>query len=131
MGKAETIELQRRKLEQCRKLTEIMEVTRQIADAAGRNDEVAMQMLLAERERPVRELYELHEGIEGYLPELPEETAIRLSELLHGAEPETAEEKALVEQASRFRRQLEKLVDMDEQLSVRMGGKRSFYKIFR
>ena len=131
MGKRELEELCRRKKEETVKLLGIADVTRQIAEAVERRDEVAAQMLLGEREAPVRELHELEEGVRAYLLEVPEAEAIRLSELLRGAEAETEEEKLLAEQSAQFRRILESVIAIDKQLSVRLGGNQSFYKKYR
>lgn len=131
MEKRELAELcDRRKVESV-KLIEVADVTRQIAEAVERGDAVAAQMLLGERETPVRALRELEEGVRAYLLEQSEAEAIRLNELLRGAEAETEEEKPLVEQVTQFRRLLDSVTAMDKQLSLRLGGKQSFYKKFR
>ena len=131
MDKLVLEELRTQKKEQTLKLIEAADVTRQIAEAAERGDHVAAQMLLGEREAPVRALSELEEQMRAYLLGLPEADAIRASDLLRGAEGETDEEKSLAEQTAQFRRLLETVVEMDKQLSLRLGGNRSFYKKFR
>ena len=131
MGRRELEELCGRKKSQTVKLIEVTDLTRQIAEALDRRDEVAAQLLLSERERPVRELSEQEEGIRAYLLELPEEQAIRLNELLSGGAAETEEEKPLAEETARFRRLLEALLAFDRETSIRFGGSRSFYKKFR
>lgn len=131
MGKLELEELRKRKKDETVKLIEVADVTRQVAEAVERNDAVAAQMLLNEREQPVRELSEMEEGVHAYVLEQPEAEAIRLNELLRGGEAETEEEKPLVEQVAQFRRLLGSVKSMDEQLSVRLGGNQSFYKKFR
>ncbi len=131
MGMLELEELRKRKKEQTIKLIEVADVTRQIAEAVERGDVVAAQMILGEREQPVRQLRELEEGIRAYVMERPEQDAIRLNELLGGGEPETADEKALAEQVTQFRRILDSVLALDKQLSLRMGGSQSFYKKFR
>ena len=131
MGKPELEELRRRKKDQTVKLIEVADVTRQIAEAVERGDPMAAQVLLGEREAPVRALRELEEGVRAYLLERPEAEAARLSELLKGAEPVSEEEKPLAEQVAQFRRLLDSVTAMDKQLSLRLGGSRSFYKKFR
>lgn len=131
MGTKELNELYGRKKSEIVKLIEVADVTRQVAEAVERGDSVAAQMLLNEREKPVRELSELEEGIRAYVLECPEADAIRLNELLHGGEPETEEEKPFADQVAQFRRLLSSVRSMDEQLSVRLGGNRSFYKKYR
>lgn len=131
MGKVELEELRKRKKDQTIKLIEVADVTRRIAESVEHGDSVAVQMLLGEREQPVRELRELEEGVRAYVLDRPEEEAIRLGELLGGGEPETEDEKALAEQVSQFRRVLDSVLTLDRELSVRLGGKQSFYKKFR
>lgn len=131
MGKLELEELCKRKKDQTVRLIEAADVTRRIAEAVDRGDGVAAQMILGEREQPVRQLKELEEGIRAYVMELPEQEAIRLNELLGGSEPETEDEKALAEQVAQFRRILDSVIALDKQLSLRMGGNQSFYKKFR
>ena len=131
MGKLELEELCRRKKTQTIKLIEVADVTRQIAELVDRGDSVAAEMLLGERERPVRELAELEEGVRAYVLDRPEQEAIRLNELLGGGEAETEDEKALAEQVAQFRRILDSVLALDKELSVRLGGSKSFYKKFR
>ena len=131
MGKLELEELCRRKKDQTIKLIEAADVTRRIAEAVERGDSVAAQMMLSEREQPVRELRELEDGVHEYVTSLPEQEAIRLNELLRGGEPETEDERALAEQVAQFRRILDSVVTLDRQLSIRLGGNQSFYKKFR
>lgn len=131
MGKLELEELRRRKKDQTVKLIEVADVTRQIAESVEHGDSVAAQMLLGEREQPVRELGALEEGIRAYVLDRPEQEAIRLNELLGGGEPEQEDEKALAEQVAQFRRILDSVLALDKQLSIRLGGNQSFYKKFR
>lgn len=131
MGKRELEELCKRKKDETVKLIEVADVTRRIAEAVERRDEMSARMLIDEREDPVRELRELEEGIRTYLLEVPETEAIRLNELLRGGEPETEDEKPLAEQTAQFRRILESVAGVDKQLSLRLGGSQSFYKKFR
>lgn len=131
MGKLELEELCKRKKDQTIKLIEVADVTRQIAEAVERGDSVAAQMLLGEREQPVRELRELEEGVRAYVLSRPEQEAIRLNELLGGGEPETGDEKALAEQVAQFSRILDSVLALDKQLSIRLGGNKSFYNKFR
>lgn len=131
MGKLELEELRKRKKDQTVKLIEVADVTRQIAEAVERGDMVAAQMMLGERDAPVKALREQEEGVRAYVLGRPEQEAIRLNELLNGGEPETPDEKELAEQVAQFRRILDSVLALDKQLSVRMGGNQSFYKKFR
>lgn len=124
-------ELCKRKKAQTVKLIETADATQRIAEAVERRDELSVQLLLDERERPIRQLYEMEESIQAYLLTLPEAEAIRMNELLHGAAAETEEEKPLAGQSAQYRRMLESVTTLDRQVSLRLGGGQSFYKKFR
>ena len=124
-------ELCARKRAQVIRLQEVADVTRRMAEAADRRDEVAVRMLLGEREQPLLSLHETEEEIRTFLNTLPEEEAIRAGELLRGAEAETEQERPLAEQVLRFRRTLDDVIERDRSLSLRLGGNRSFYKTYR
>ena len=131
MGQIELEELFKRKKLQTIRLLEVAETTRRMSEAMGRRDDVSVRMLLGERELPIRQLQEIEEGINEYILTLPEDEAIRYTELLRGAAPATDEEKLLTDQVMQYLRALESTVEQDKQLSVRLGGKRSFYQKFK
>ena len=124
-------ELARRKREQLGLLNEVSDLTKQLADAIDRKDQVSVQMVLAMRDGPIRAMRALEDGIEDLLPALPEEDARRCDALLHGAAAETPEEEPLAALAAQFRSRLKSVAELDETLSVRMGGKKSFYHIYK
>ena len=119
-----------KKRTQLLRLREVLELTQQIAEAADRRDELAVEMLLGEREAPLREAYETQSQIREDLERLPAAEAIRLDALLRGAEAESEEEAALAEQTAQYRRLIGKIVDLDKRLSLRLGGRSSFYERF-
>lgn len=112
-------------------LIETQDLTKQLLQAAERHDQVSVQMLLSMRQEPVLKLQEQEEGILQRLREIPEKDAIRLNELLYGDPPRSPEEKPLSDQVAQYRRLLENVVQMDKMLSVKLGGRRSFYNTFR
>lgn len=124
-------ELSRRKREQLILLDEVSDLTKQLAEAIDRRDQVSVQMVLAMRDDPIRAMREIEDGIEVFLPALPEEDARRCDALLRGAAPETAEEEAFAALIARFRARLENVAELDERLSVRMGGNKSFYHYYK
>lgn len=124
-------ELWRRKKTQAVRLMEVADLTRQILQAAERRDEVSVTMLLSMREEPIMRLGETDAALREYLRTLSREDAIRAAELLNGAPPASPDETRLCEQVGQYRRLLESAVEADSRLSVRMGGQRSFYKMFR
>jgi hypothetical protein len=124
-------ELWRRKKLQTVRLMEVNDLTRQLLQAAERRDQVSVSMILAMREDPVQRLGEMEASLQAYVNALPQEDAIRAAELLDGAEASGADEARLCEQVAQYRRLLESTLEMDRRLSLRMGGNRSFYKMFR
>ncbi len=121
--------LQKRK--QMIRLNEVEDLTKQLGQALDRRDEVSVKMLIAMRQEPILRLEEIEGEIRGRLESVPEKTAIRLAELLNGAEPETPEEDALSAQVEKNRRLLERIVSLDKLISARVGGRYSFYRTFR
>lgn len=131
MGRRELEELGKRKQSQLALLMEVSDLTKQLGEALDRKDQVSAQMLLSMRETPIRQMAEIDEGIRRYLLELPEDEAIRCTELLEGEAPETDAEEAFCEQVDRFLDTLEAVIEADKRVSLRVGGSRSFYKTFR
>ncbi len=125
----EDMRVRRRK--QTIRLMETQDLTKQLLQAAERHDQVSVQMLLSMRQEPVMQLQELEDGILQRLREFPEEDAIRMNELLYGGAPQNAGEKALTEQVAQYRRLLESVVELDKKLSIKLGGRRSFYNTYR
>lgn len=113
------------------KLTEFEGLTRQLAEALDRRDEVSVQMLLNMRGEPAHQMYEADQQLRGHLLQLPEDDAIRAREILEGGEQQSPEEAALCGQVKQNRRLLQRCKEIDKQVSMRMGGQRSFYKKFR
>lgn len=117
------------------KLSELSDLTTQLAQATERRDEVSAKMLISMRQQPLLELQEIEETIREGVLQQEEEDAIRLSALLSGAkevEPPLLEaEAALCEICEQNRRILDRIVQIDRRISMGMGGKRSFYNNFR
>lgn len=113
------------------KLTEFEDLTRQLAEAADRRDEVSVQMLLNMRGEPAQQLWEIDQQLRQYVLSLPEEDAIRAKELLEGGSQQKPEEAMLCAQVAQNRRLLSRCQELDKHISLRMGGKRSYYNKFR
>ena len=119
-----------RKRAQLLRLREVSELTRQIAGAVDRRDELAIDMLLGEREAPLRAAYEAEAQIREELERLPEAEAARLDALLRGADAGTEAEAELADLAAQHRRLVAAIIEVDKRLSLRLGGKGSFYEKF-
>lgn len=108
-------------------LSEVMDVSQQLGEAMDRNDEISLRMLLALRQEPILGLEEVKRAIANRLEGLSPEDRKRLSELAGGAAPQGGEETAYSNQAGSVRRLLERVLELDQRLNRRIGGKDSFY----
>ncbi len=120
----------RRKLQTLR-LMEVIDLTKQLITAVERRDQVSVNMLLTMRQEPVSQLSELEEGVKRRLSELPQQDAIRMNELLKNAPPDAPSEENFCEQQSQYKRLLSNALDLDRRLSLKLGGRKSFYNTFR
>lgn len=109
-------------------LNEAMELSRQMAEAVDRDDQVAIQMLVSMREEPVRKLRQARQALEEQRDALEPETARRLSQLLNGEAAETEAEAPLAAQVGTNRRLLEQLLDLDRVLNRKLTREESIYK---
>lgn len=109
-------------------LNEVMDVSRQMAEAMDRNDQVAIQMLVSMREEPVRKLQRARRALEEQRNALESETAQRLSRLLNGEAAETEAEAPLAAQVGANRRLLEQVLELDRVLNRKLTREESIYK---
>lgn len=109
-------------------LVEIQDATKQLAETLDRNDQVAVRMMVAMRQDPIRHLAEVDNGEKARRAALPEEDNRRVEDLLKGGEPQSGEERVFMEQAGKTRRLLEQVMDLDRRINIRMAGDQSFYK---
>ena len=108
-------------------LSEVMDLSQQMGEALDRNDQVSLRMLISLRQDPILQLEELQRAINIKRESLPDEDRERLSALLSGAAPQGEEETTYFNQTGSARRLLERIIQLDERLNRRMGGKDSFY----
>ena len=108
-------------------LTEVQDVTRQLAESLDRNDQVSARMLIAMRQDPIRQLAEVDNSGKIRLAALSEEDRRRAGELLKEGQPRDDGERIFLEQAQKTRRLLEQVVAMDRRVSMKMAGENSFY----
>ncbi len=109
-------------------LNEALDLTRQLADAADRNDEVAAQLLVSMRQEPTDKLAGAHQALDQQRQALSEPDAARLCALLQGAEAETEGEAALASQVGLNKRVLKQLVDLDQVVNRKLAREKSVYK---
>lgn len=109
-------------------LNEALDLTRQLADAADRNDQVSTQMLVSMRQEPTDKLARAHQALEQQRRSLPEADAGRLEAILKGAAAESEAEAPLANQVSINQRVLRQLVDLDRVVNRKLAREKSIYK---
>lgn len=108
-------------------LSEVLDLTQQLGEALDRNDPVSARMLVAMRHDPIRRLEEVDKAAKERRRTLPDELKDRLEAILQGSPARSSEEKTFLEQAGKARSLLERVVELDRRVSLRMGGSDSFY----
>ena len=109
-------------------LTEVQDVTQQLAESLDRNDQVSARMLVAMRQGPILRLEEIKQAGSARLESLSPADRERARALREGAAPQGAEEESYRTQAGSARRLLERVVELDRRISLRLAGDHSFYK---
>lgn len=108
-------------------LNEALDLTRQMADAADRDDQVVAQMLVSMRQEPTDKLARAHQALDQQRQALPPADAERLSALLKGAAAESEEEVPLANQVGLNQRILKQLVDLDQVVNRKLAREKSIY----
>ena len=109
-------------------LTEALDLTRQLADAVDRDDQVTVQMLVAMRQEPTDKLAAAHEALSQQKAALPAQDRERLTALLKGAAAEEPAENALAGQVGLNQRVLKQLVDLDRVVNRKLTREKSIYQ---
>ena len=109
-------------------LNEVMDVSRQMAEAMDRDDQVAIQMLVSMREEPVHRLRQARRALKEQRDALEPEAALRLTQLLNGAEAKTEAEAPLAAQIGANRRLLEQVLELDRVLNRKLTREKSIYQ---
>ena len=109
-------------------LSELFDLTKQLAEAVDRNDEVTIQMLLSMREGPLAHMRQVEENLTRQRSSLSEEDGRRLAELLSGAQAQRQEENALSGQVGTNRRLLGQLVELDKRVNKKVTREKSVYQ---
>ena len=109
-------------------LSELFDLTKQLAEAVDRSDEVTIQMLLSMREGPLAQMRQVEENLTRQRSSLSEEDGRRLAELLSGAQAQRKEENALSGQVGTNRRLLGQLVELDKRVNKKVTREKSVYQ---
>ena len=108
-------------------LNETLDLTQQIGSALDHNDQISLKMLLAMRQEPIMYLEELKQTIQARRQDLPPEDQERVQALLSGASPRTQEENTFVQQAATVIRLLQRVIELDRAVNLRLTGSSSVY----
>ena len=108
-------------------LKETLDLTQQIGSALDHNDQISLKMLLAMRQEPIMYLEELKQTIQARRQDLPPEDQERVQALLSGASPRTQEENTFVQQAATVIRLLQRVIELDRAVNLRLTGSSSIY----
>lgn len=109
-------------------LVEALDLTRQLAEAVDRNDEVSARMLVSMRQEPTDKLAAAHQALAQQRQALPEADAKRLAALLKGAGAETEAEAPLASQIGVNQRVLKQLVELDQVVNRKLAREKSIYQ---
>ena len=109
-------------------LNEALDLTRQLADAVDRDDQISAQMLISMRQEPTDKLAMAQQALEQQRRSLPAGDAARLSALLKGAAAETEAEAPLAAQVGVNQRVLKQLVELDRVVNRKLAREKSIYK---
>lgn len=109
-------------------LDEVLDLSRQMAEALNRGDEVVVQMLMEMRAEPIHNLKLTDQVLRSQKEELSGEDGERLAGLLNGTiEPESKEETMLARQADANRRLHQKVMELERILNKKIAREKSIY----
>lgn len=109
-------------------LAEVLELSRQMGEAADRGDQVSLNMLIAMRQEPILRLEELKGLIDVRWRGLSREDREHVDRLLRERSPSGEGERTFLDQAVGARRLLEQVLEVDRRVSLRLAGSASFYQ---
>lgn len=108
-------------------LAEIQDVSKQLAEALDRNDQVTARMLIGMRSEPIRGAQQTRQALGALRDDLQPDEAQRLTQLLNGAEPETEQEQPLAAQLKSNGQLLRQVLALDEILNRKITRDKSIY----
>ncbi len=109
-------------------LNEALDLTRQLAEAVDRDDQITVQMLVSMRQEPTDKLFRANQALDQQRRDLPGADADRLAALLKGAAAETEDEEPLAAQVGLNQRILKQLVDLDRVVNRKLTREKSIYQ---
>lgn len=113
-------------------LNELDDLTRQMGEAADRNDQVSLGMLIAMREDPLSKLQAADQAIRDQLELMTDKMeAAQLASMLNGglpADPGERMQQQLCEQVTTNNRRLKRIIELDQRLNERLAREDSVYR---
>ena len=110
-------------------LNEVLDLSRQMAESMDRNDQVAVEMLLAMRQEPISKLEAAEQALQGQVESFSDpELAARMDALLKGGLPEAPHEQMLADQVAANLRRLKQVMELDKVLNRKMAREKSVYQ---
>lgn len=109
-------------------LNEVLDLSKQLAEAVDRGDQVTIRMVLSMRGEPLEKLRLARRALEEQRDALAPKDAGRLTELLNGMAAEREEEEALATQVALNDRLLKQVVEMDKVINRKLGREKSIYQ---
>lgn len=110
------------------KLNETIDVTKSMEEAVRREDNISVQMLLADRQKLVLELQEVHRHVQLKRLGLSQSDAEGFDRLEQGGEAAREAEKPVANQVMINRHLLDKLIEADRRVSKMLCREQSFYE---
>lgn len=110
-------------------LTEVMELTKELGDAFQRQDQVSVRLFLSMRQEPINQLREYRAIQRKRCAALPDEEGEVLWKVLTGqGSGDGSEQLQVLEKLiGQNRNLLERVQEADRQVSMKLGGKKSYY----
>jgi len=109
-------------------LHEILDLSRQLAEAVDRDDQVSIRMLVSMRGEPIERLRQTDQALRHMLKVMPDQQDARhLAGLLNGTEKPAPEERALAERVEANARLLRQVRELDRALNRRLTREKSIY----
>lgn len=110
-------------------LVEVEDLSRQMAEAVDRNDQVTVRMLISMRQEPIDGLKLAEQTLRQKIASLeaPEE-AQRLAALLNGDAAQEDAEASLAAQVAANARLYNKVMEMDKAINRKIAGEKSVYQ---
>ena len=112
-----------------RKLNEITGITRELAEAVGREDQVSVGLVLSSRQTPLLELQGLNAAVDLKRCGLSGKDEAAFDRLVtEGGAPETPAEREVANQIALNRRILKQLAELDQRVNEKLCREKSVYR---